>query len=212
MVLHGGFLEKFIGDAVMAVFGFERAFGDDAERAMAAAIELRSSGRSEPQLSGLGLRFGLSTGEVVASRDPSAADFLVTGDAVNTAARLQQEADPWQILAGDRTVRAAGAGFELGPPRDVPAKGKSVPIRAQEVISQRRRDGRLRPTRLPLIGREDELDQLRSATHRAFKDSRPAALITVIAPAGVGKTRLLEEFLEHMLPTISPGARSAVAS
>src|SRR6202171_3121275 len=87
---HGGTLEKFIGDAVMAVFGLPTAHGDDAERAVAAALAMRDGVQADERLHDrLSVRFGLSTGEVVAARDSSAGDFLVTGDAVNVAARLQ---------------------------------------------------------------------------------------------------------------------------
>lgn len=98
---HGGSIEKFIGDAVVAVFGLPRAHGDDARRALSAALELSSRVRSDP---GLGeripIRIGVNTGEVVASRDQTVDDFLVTGDAVNVAARLQQATEPWAILCG----------------------------------------------------------------------------------------------------------------
>jgi len=97
---HGGTLEKFIGDAVMAVFGLPTAHGDDAERAVAAALALRDGVRADPRLGDrLAVRFGVSTGEVVATSDASAGDFRVTGDAVNVAARIQQAAEPWQVLA-----------------------------------------------------------------------------------------------------------------
>src|SRR5215469_7673547 len=107
---HSGTLEKFIGDAVMAVFGLPQAHGNDAERALAAALALRVAVAGDPVLDGrLLLRIGVNTGEVVATRDPSADDFLVTGDAVNVAARLQQAAEPGEILAGARTKAAAEA-------------------------------------------------------------------------------------------------------
>src|SRR5205814_3432769 len=87
---YGGMLEKFIGDAVMAVFGLSQAHDDDAERALAAALSLRDAVAGTPETAGFRLRIGVNTGEVVASRDARRADFLVTGDAVNVAARLQQ--------------------------------------------------------------------------------------------------------------------------
>src|SRR5215212_9997768 len=95
---HGGTVEKFIGDAVMAVFGLRQAHGDDAVRALAAALELRDRVRADPKLGErLPIRLGVNTGEVVASRDESSGDFLVTGDAVNIAARLQQAAPSWSV-------------------------------------------------------------------------------------------------------------------
>src|SRR5438132_7281279 len=121
---HGGTVEKFIGDAVMAVFGLPIAHGDDAERALAAAIELRDRVRDDPKLGErIPVRLGVNTGEVVATRDTSAGDFLITGDAVNVTARLQQNAEPWQILCGERTMRAADRAFTFGPTATVQAKG-----------------------------------------------------------------------------------------
>ncbi len=100
VVEHGGTLEKFIGDAVMAVFGLPSAHGDDPQRALSAAIELRDRVRAEPRLGAqLSIRLGVNTGEVVATRDSSGGDFLVTGDTVNVAARLQQTAEPWMMQA-----------------------------------------------------------------------------------------------------------------
>src|SRR5215510_4758623 len=127
---HGGTVEKFIGDAVMAVFGLPTAHGDDPDRAVAAAIAIRDGIRMDPQLGGrLTIRFGVSTGEVVANRDQSAGDFLITGDATNVAARLQQAAEPWAILASDRTVRAAN-NFDFGDEMGIQARGKSAPVAA----------------------------------------------------------------------------------
>src|ERR1700682_2443634 len=103
---HGGTLEKFIGDAVMAVFGIPQAHGDDAERGLVAALALRDAVAANPLTAALALRIGVNTGEVVAARQSATGDFLVTGDAVNVAARLQQHADPGTILAGGRTPRA----------------------------------------------------------------------------------------------------------
>ena len=203
---HGGTLEKFIGDAVVAVFGLPRAYGDDAERALAAALELRARLQADPALADqLPVRIGVNTGEVVASRDPSAGDFLITGDAVNVAARLQQGAEPWSIVCGERTARAAHAAFTFGAAVDVDARGKSAPLRAVPVVGTAARPR----ARTPLIGRTDDLEQLELAARRAFRDRRPF-LVTVMAPPGVGKTRLLEEFVDR-LPTVAPGAQVAIA-
>ena len=136
---HGGTIEKFIGDAVMAVFGLPTAHGDDPDRALAAALAMRDRIRGDEDLSSqFAIRFGVSTGEVVASRDQSAGDFLITGDATNIAARLQQAAEPWSILASDRTVRASMNAFEFGEEVHVAAKGKSIPVSAREVIGPRK--------------------------------------------------------------------------
>ena len=204
---HGGTLEKFIGDAVMAVFGLPVAHGDDAARAVAAALELRDRVREDSALGErLPIRLGISSGEVVASREPAAGDFLVTGDAVNVAARLQQAAEPWSILVGERAARAAGRSFLLRPIEPIGVRGKSLPVPASEVI------GRSEPAtarRTPLIGRDADLAQLELVASRAFNERRPF-LVSVIAAPGVGKSRLLEEFLDR-LPARSPDARIATA-
>ena len=206
---HGGTLEKFIGDAVMAVFGLPTAHGDDAERAVAAALAMRDGVQVDERLRDrLAVRFGLSTGEVVAARDPSAGDFLVTGDAVNVAARLQQAADPWQVLVSERTSHAAAGRFEFGPELAVEAKGKSAPITAREAVGRREPPKQL-PQRPPLVGRAADLEQLQLVAKRAFSERRPS-LVSLIAPAGTGKTRLLEEFLDW-LAGFSPDARVATA-
>jgi class 3 adenylate cyclase/tetratricopeptide (TPR) repeat protein len=206
---HGGTLEKFIGDAVMGVFGLPHAHGDDAERALSASLELRDRVRGDPSLSDLKLRFGVCTGEVVATSEPGA-DFLVTGDAVNVAARLQQAAEPWIILAAERTVSSVVTSFDLGPAIEIEARGKSSAITAHEVRSKLPRHVGIRVPKAAMRGREDELDQLSLVGRRAFRDRRPA-FVTIIAPAGAGKTRLLEEFLIHELPTIAPNALVASA-
>ena len=205
---HGGTVEKFIGDAVMAVFGLPQAHGDDAARAINAALQLRDRVRDDPALGErLPIRLGINTGEVVASRQPdSAGDFLVTGDAVNVAARLQQSAEPWAIVAGERTVRAAGGGFQFGPLVRQEARGKSLEVHAAVVLG--RLESHLRQ-RLPLVGRDGDLAQLRLVAQRAVGERRPF-LVTLLAPAGTGKTRLLEELLDGR-DGIAREARVAIA-
>jgi class 3 adenylate cyclase/tetratricopeptide (TPR) repeat protein len=206
---HGGTVEKFIGDAVMAVFGLPTAHGDDPDRAVAAALAMRDRIRADDLLSGrLAIRFGVSTGEVVASRDQSAGDFLITGDATNVAARLQQAAEPWAILVSDRTVRASSHAFDFGDEVQVPAKGKSVPVAAREVVGPRKARSQRR-VRLPLVGRENDLAQLQLTARRSISERRPS-MVSVIAPAGTGKTRLVEEFLDW-LPSLTPNAVVATA-
>src|SRR5256884_3379927 len=205
---HGGTVEKFIGDAVMAVFGRPAAHGDDPDRAVAAARMMRDVFRAAAlHADRVAFRFGVSTGEVVASRDKSAGDFLITGDATNVAARLQQEAEPWAILASDRTVRAAN-NFEFGEELEVKARGKSAPVPARQVIGPKKAKAQRR-VRLPLMGRENDLAQLQLVARRAVSERRPA-LVSVIAPAGVGKTRLVEEFMSW-LPSLAPDATVATA-
>ena len=200
---HGGTLEKFIGDAVMAVFGLPTAHGDDAERAVAAALSLRDRVRTDARLKDrLAVRFGVSTGEVVASSDASARDFLVTGDAVNVAARIQQAAEPWQVLATERTAHAAAMRFDFGPEVEVEAKGKSNRLLVREALQVREKPTRL-PIRLPLLGRDADFEQLQLVARRVFAEKRPW-LVSLVAPAGTGKTRLLEEFLDHLAAQAAP--------
>jgi tetratricopeptide (TPR) repeat protein len=145
----------------------------------------------------------------VATREPGA-DFLVTGDAVNVAARLQQAAEPWVILASERTLAAASASFDVGPRVEITAKGKASTIPAVEVRSKVASATIIRRPKARMRGRQDELEQLALAGRRAFRDKRPA-FVTIIAPAGTGKSRLLEEFLNHELAVIGPSAAVAVA-
>ena len=203
---HGGTVEKFIGDAVMAVFGLRRAHGDVAVRALSAALELRDRVKSDSRLGDkMPIRLGVNTGEVVASRDPAGDDFLVTGDAVNVAARLQQQAQPWSVVAGERTVRAAHGEFRFGPAQLIEAKGKSEPLSASEVLAR----SHAATGRTPIFGRDADLAQLELVARRAFDEER-AFLVTIIAPAGTGKTRLLEEFLTR-LPNFAANSRVAIA-
>ena len=191
---HGGTVEKFIGDAVMAIFGLPRAHGDDAERALVATAELRNRIRAEPGLAQIQLRFGVSTGDVVASRDRSGGDFLVTGDAVNLAARLQQAADVWEILCSERTARAASRHFEFEPARTLELKGKALPVHAHPLG---RPLAAVQVAATAMVGRDADLEQLQLAARRSFGESRPQ-LVSIIAPAGTGKTRLVEEFLARL--------------
>jgi len=195
---HGGIVEKFIGDAVMAVFGLAQAHGDDAERALAAAQALREEVAGDAVLDGrFVLRMGVHTGEVIATSDRSRGDFLVTGDAVNVAARLEQHAQPDEIVASRRTAEAARAAFLFGKRRLVTAKGKRHRIEVYPLSGPR-------PTRQvgrpPLVGRGRELAQLALLCTAVLEERRPQ-LISIIAPAGTGKTRLLEEFLGRLDPT-----------
>ncbi len=203
---YGGTVEKFIGDAVMAVFGLPVAHGDDAERAIGAALDLRDRVRDDPRLKErLPIRLGVASGEVVARRDASAGeDFLITGDAVNTAARLQQQAEPWAILVAERSSQSA-SGFVYGPPARLEAKGKALPIPARALVGRATRSRR----QLPMIGRDADLMQLELVARRVFTERRPF-LVSIVAPAGTGKTRLVEALLDR-LPEISGGGTVATA-
>ncbi|HEV2218376.1 MAG TPA: adenylate/guanylate cyclase domain-containing protein [Candidatus Dormibacteraeota bacterium] len=200
---HGGTIEKFIGDAVMAVFGLPRAHGDDASRAIAAAMALRERINVDPELRRLQLRFGLATGEVVGTRDTAGGEFLVTGDAVNVAARMQQAAEPGSIVVTDRTAWDAREQFEFGAPARIEIAGRVEPVVARRLLGPV--GSATRRAASPFVGREDELAQLRLTARRAFRDRVPA-VVSIVAPAGTGKSRLVEEFLRATLPDLAPEA------
>ncbi|HVH66143.1 MAG TPA: adenylate/guanylate cyclase domain-containing protein [Candidatus Acidoferrum sp.] len=204
----GGILEKFIGDAVVAVFGFPQTHDDDPQRALSAALALRERVRTDPGLGDrLPIRIGINTGEVVAARESATGDFPLTGDAVNVASRLQAVADSWGILCGERTVASARGAFEFGPPLTLEVRGRSAPVRALPLTGRASRQPMAKET--PLIGRDADLQQLELAARRALVERRPYQ-VSIIAAAGVGKSRLVEEFLER-LPGIEPRATVAVA-
>jgi predicted ATPase/class 3 adenylate cyclase len=189
----GGTIEKFVGDAVMAAFGAPEALEDHAERALHTALAMQR--RVE---SGLALRIGVNTGEVVVGQPREGSSF-VSGDAVNVAARLEQAAEPGEILAGERTVAAAQGAFEFGDARTVEAKGKAGGVRCRPVVralSLMRTRGVSGLARA-FVGREHELERLRQAYRRAVERSQPV-LVTVLGDAGVGKTRLMRELWEHL--------------
>jgi class 3 adenylate cyclase/tetratricopeptide (TPR) repeat protein len=182
---HGGTVEKFIGDAVMAVFGIPVAYEDDALRAVRAAWEMRAA---VPEL-GLRARIGVNTGEVVAG----SGDSLVTGDAVNVAARLEQAAEPGEVLIGADTRRLVRDAVQVEP-LTIEAKGKGnvAVFRLVHVDPEAQAIARRFDT--PLIGRHGELEQLHQAFDRAVRERR-CHLFTLLGSAGVGKSRLVGEFL-----------------
>ena len=174
----GGTVEKFAGDAVMAAFGAPEALEDHAERALHTALSMQR--RVEE---GLTLRIGVNTGEVVAGRAREGSSF-VSGDAVNVAARLEQAADPGEILIGERTAAAARGAFEFGDERTVEAKGKSggIPcrplVRALSLMRTRGVGGLART----FVGRDTELAQLQAAKRRSVAGLGPRREPTRIAP------------------------------
>lgn len=191
---HGGTLEKFIGDAAMAIFGLPHAHDDDARRALDAATALRDRVRDDSALGDrLPIRIGLNTGEVVASRDRDRSDFIVTGDPVNVAARLQQAAEPWQILASARTASADAGAHEFGSEVALELKGKAAAVQARPLLGVSMAGA----PHAPLIGREADLAQLELVAQRAFSERRPY-MVSLIAPAGTGKSRLVEEFTSRL--------------
>jgi class 3 adenylate cyclase/tetratricopeptide (TPR) repeat protein len=196
---HGGTVEKFIGDAVMAVFGIPILHEDDALRAVRAAVQIRDAVatlNSEPQTGrgvALAFRTGLNTGEVVAG-DPDADQTLVTGDAVNTAARLEQAAAPGEILLGQATYRLVRDAVTVESVESIAAKGKTQPLRAYRLLKVSGDAGHARHLDAPMVGREAELGRLQQAFAQAVKD-RSCYLFTLLGTAGVGKSRLVAEFL-----------------
>ncbi len=193
---HGGTVEKFVGDAVMAVFGIPTLHEDDALRAVRAAAELDqalaelNSALERDHGVRLEVRTGVSTGEVVAGEG----ETLATGDAVNVAARLEQAAQPGEILLGPDTFLLVRDAVDADPVRPLRLKGKAEPVEARRLRSVRPGvAGFERRLDAPLVGRRLELAQLRQAYERAVRERR-ASLFTLLGPAGIGKSRLVEEF------------------
>jgi class 3 adenylate cyclase len=184
---HEGVVEKFIGDAVMAVFGVPAAHEDDALRALRAAAQMREA------FSDLGIegRIGVNTGEVVVGTE----ERLATGDAVNVAARLEQVAAPGEILLGEATYRLVRNAVEARPVEALTLKGKAKPVNAFRLTALIE-DAALLVRRFdsPFVGRAVELGRLRSVFERVVTD-RGAALVTLVGPAGIGKTRVAAEFV-----------------
>jgi class 3 adenylate cyclase/tetratricopeptide (TPR) repeat protein len=197
---HGGTVEKFIGDAVMAVFGVPRLHEDDAVRAIRAAAEMQ---RAIDDLNaellrehgvGIAARIGVNTGEVVAG-DPAAGQRLVTGDAVNVAARLEQSASPGDVLMGESTYRLVKDAVEVEVVPALSVKGKEEPLPAYRLLAVSEGvAGHERHLDSPMVGRAKELSLLEHALERAVGE-RTSHLFTLMGPAGVGKSRLVQEFL-----------------
>ena len=215
----GGTVEKFIGDAVMAAFGVPVAHEDDPSRALRAALRMRRRlSRLNPELEGrfgvrLEMRIGVNTGDVVVTPDAGPEVGMVTGDAVNAAARLEQAADPGQVLVAERTARSA-RGFRFGDVGALDLRGKSRPVETVELLEgveelpgtpERGVPG----LRAPMVGRDSELDLLRSLYGRLASSGR-AQLVTIYGDPGIGKSRLTRELLawaegEGEPPTVLKG-------
>jgi class 3 adenylate cyclase/tetratricopeptide (TPR) repeat protein len=183
---HGGSIEKFVGDAVMAVFGVPVVHEDDALRAVRAAVEMREA---LPEL-GVEGRIGVMTGEVVTGTE----ERLATGDAVNVAARLEQAAQPGEILIGEETLRLARDQVQVEDVGAIQLKGKSEPVAAHRLLSLLGAEGFIRHLDAPMVGRRREQRQLASVWERVISE-RACQLFTILGPAGVGKSRLAAEFL-----------------
>ncbi len=200
----GGTVAKFIGDAVMAVFGVPVAHEDDPARALRSALAIRSrleavnEGRRADGRPELRVRIGVNTGDVVATSAPRSGEGMVTGDAVNVAARLQQLAEPGQIVVGDRTAAAAPT-FTFRPMGGRRVKGKSAEVGVRELVGETA-DAAERGVpglRSPLVGRDGELELLLSIYERVAAERHPH-LVTLYGEPGVGKSRLTVEFLARL--------------
>jgi class 3 adenylate cyclase/tetratricopeptide (TPR) repeat protein len=197
---HGGTVEKFIGDAVMAVFGVPVVHEDDALRAVRAAADMRTAlGELNEELERdwgvrLASRTGVNTGEVVTGEG----DSIATGDAVNVAARLEQAAPADEILIGEATYRLVRGAVEAARVEPISAKGKSEPVGAYR-LGTVKEGAETIPRRLdsPMVGRENEMGQLQRAYEHAVAERVPY-LFTVLGSAGIGKSRLLREFLDAL--------------
>jgi class 3 adenylate cyclase len=197
----GGPVEKFIGDAVMAAFGVPVAHEDDAARALRAALRMQSRlEHVNEELAAshdvrLQIRVGVNTGEVLATPHPKPGEAMVTGDAVNVAARLQTSAEPGRVVASERTARAV-RGFRFEDLGDLELKGKEASVRALRLVGEGPlvQERGVPGLRAPMLGRDSELAFLQTVYRRVVTEARPN-LVTVYGDAGVGKSRLSAEFL-----------------
>jgi class 3 adenylate cyclase/tetratricopeptide (TPR) repeat protein len=193
---HGGTVEKFIGDAVMAVFGAPVAHEDDPERAVRAALAIKEALADTD----LHVRVGVTTGEalVALGARPEAGEGMASGDVVNTGARLQTAAPVDGILVDETTYRATERAIEYHRREPILAKGKAEPVPVWEAVEARARFGTdvRQIGRAPLVGRENELDALLNALARA-RDGEPQ-LVTLVGVPGIGKSRLVWELFQRV--------------
>jgi class 3 adenylate cyclase/tetratricopeptide (TPR) repeat protein len=195
---HSGVVEKFIGDAVVGVFGVPEANEDDSLRACRAALEMQArvanlSEELERQFgTRIAVRIGVNTGEVIASRET-----LVTGDAANVAARLEQAAGPGEVYLGEATYRLVRDAVEVEPVQQVLAKGKAEPLVAHRLRRVAAPGPVSRRPGTPLVGRSEELRVL-AGEFDAVVSGQACRLVTVVGDAGVGKSRVAAEFVDHV--------------
>jgi predicted ATPase/class 3 adenylate cyclase len=195
LVRYGGTVEKFIGDAVVAVFGAPVVHEDDPERAVRAALAIRDTAVE----AAVELRVAVNTGEALVSLDasPAVGEGMVAGDVVNTAARIQSAAPVNGVLVGETTYRATAHVIEYREADPIAAKGKALPVVVWEAIAPRARFGSdvERTPLVALVGRDREVDQLRDALTRCREERMPQ-LVTVAGVPGIGKSRLAAELLQ----------------
>ena len=198
----GGTLDKFIGDAVMAVFGAPSSREDDPERAVRCAARMLEAiaelNATQPTLA-LSVRIGITTGEALVVLQPGSETEGVVGDIVNTASRLQGVAPVNGILVGEGTWRATRRPFEYEELEPVRVKGKAQPVPVWRLVRARSRlgvDVDQRPV-APFIGRDAELDLLKRCYARTLRD-RSVQLVTLLGEPGLGKSRLIHEFARHV--------------
>jgi len=196
---HGGTIEKYIGDAIMAVFGLPRMHEDDALRAVRAAASMREALaelnvalRAEFGIT-LENRTGVNTGEVVTG-DTGGSQRLATGDTVNVAARLEQAAPAGEVLIGESTYRLVRDTVEVAPVEPLDLKGKPEPVPAYRLVSVAEVARTARPAELPLVGRDREIAVLDVEFRRSVTGPE-GRIVTLLGEAGIGKSRLIEEFV-----------------
>jgi class 3 adenylate cyclase/tetratricopeptide (TPR) repeat protein len=194
---YGGTVEKFIGDAVMAVWGAPTAHEDDAERAVRAGLELVDAVRAlGPSIQA---RVGVLSGEAAVTLGATN-QGMVAGDLVNTAARLQSVAEPGTVLVGEATERAASRAIAFEPVGEQALKGKTAPVaawKALRVVAERGGRNRSEALEAPFVGRDDELRLLKELFHATGREGR-ARLVSVTGIGGIGKSRLAWEFLKYL--------------
>ncbi len=193
---HGGLLEKYAGDAVMAVFGAPRARSNDAEQAVRAGLAIVEGidelNRAQPGFD-LEVRVGVCTGEAVVEIDPAPESSLATGDVVNVAARLETAAAPGTVLVGPETYQLTRQVFRYRELAPIEARGKRQRVRAWLVEGLADSAPGRAESRTPLVGRDVELSLLRTVWLRAVREQQPQ-LVSLVGPAGIGKSRLAAEF------------------
>jgi class 3 adenylate cyclase len=190
---HGGKVEKFVGDAVMGVFGAPVTYGDDAERAVRAAFAVRDWAEHE----GLQLRLAVNTGEAIVALDanPDRGETFVAGDVVNTAARLQSASPVGAVLVGEETYIGTRGSIEYRPAQPIVAKGKEAPVQAWLAVRATAAIGERPAAPVPMIGRARELVVLTNSWERVVDEGR-SHFVTVFGPAGIGKSRIALELAQ----------------